>query len=72
MKQSFSISMSLDEYNKPVFFISNLFCSVQKGIKEIKDIQRLVPDAAVKQDLSISMLEVSGWPAFLGLQIPVF
>jgi len=33
MKQSFSISMPLDEYNKLVFFISNLFCSVQKELK---------------------------------------
>lgn len=33
MKQSFSISMSLDEYNKPVFFISNLSCSVQKELE---------------------------------------
>jgi len=31
-----------------------------KRMKEIKDIQRLVPDVAVKRDLSVSMLEASG------------
>jgi len=43
-----------------------------KGIKEIKDIQRLVPDADVKPDLLIGTLEGPGWPPFLRLQIAVF